>query len=111
MFTREDWEQRPFRALYRDEDVWFLLDQLRQGLAALPVFALEHFLAVRHSGSVRDRGHTWTHQLNGRTLENYLEKRPLYHRSPEDLLPTWALDFYRQRHKELNAPTENMIKS
>jgi glycosyltransferase involved in cell wall biosynthesis len=107
MFVREDWEQRPFRALRQDEDVWFLLDQVRQGLVALPVIALEHFLAVRHRGDVRDRGHTWTHQSDGGELENYLEERPLYHRPPEDLLPTWALDFYRRLHDEMNAPTEN----
>ena len=106
MFAREDWEQCRFRALYRDEDVWFLLDQIRQGLAALPVPALEHFLAVRHRGAAQDRGHTWTHQSDGRTLENYLEQRPLYHRRPEDLLPKWALDFYRQLHSESLALAE-----
>src|SRR5262245_6508906 len=109
LFTREDWQQRPFRALYQDEDVWFLLDQIRQGLSVVPVPALEHFLAVRHRGAARDRGHTWTHQGDGRTLENYLEQRPLYHRSPEDLLPKWALDFYRQLHKESIAPTESCL--
>ena len=107
MFAREDWEQRPFRALFWDEDVWFLLDQIRQGLVALPVLALEHFMAVRHSAAARDRGHTWTHQLDGGILESYLEQRPLYHRRPEDLLPKWALDFYRRLHDEMNAPTEN----
>lgn len=107
MFAREDWEQRPFRALFRDEDVWFLMDQIRQGLVALPVLALEHFLAVRHRGAAQDRGHTWTHQRDSETLENYLEQRPLYHRRPEDLLPTWALDFYRRLHNEMMAPTEN----
>ena len=93
--------------MYQDEDVWFLLDQERQGLVVLPVFALEHFMAVRHRGAVRDRGHTWTHQLDGRTLESYLQQRPLYHRRPEDLLPMWALDFYRGLHKELIARTES----
>src|SRR5215813_2206261 len=107
LFTREDWQQRPFRALYQDEDVWFLLDQIREGLSAVPVPALEHFLAVRHRGAAGDRGHTWTTQADGRTLENYLEERPLYHRRPEDLLPKWALDFYRQLHKESSAPTES----
>ena len=107
MFAREDWEKRPFRALRQDEDIWFVLDQQRQGLVALPVLALEHFMAVRHGGAAQDRGHTWTHQLNGGTLENYLEQRPLYHRHPEDLLPAWALEFYRRLHNEMIAPRES----
>ncbi len=107
LFTREDWEQRPFRALYQDEDTWFILDQQRQGLSALPVPALEHFLAVRHRGAARDRGHTWTHQGDGSTLETYLKQRPLYHRGPEDLLPKWALNFYRRLHEESIAHTKS----
>ena len=107
LFAREDWEQRHFRALYQDEDVWFLLDQERQGLVALPVIALEDFIAVRHRGAVRDRGHTWTHQSDGRPLEDYLKQRPLYHRLPEDLLPKWALHSYQQLRKELIEPTES----
>src|SRR5262249_38026445 len=67
LFAREDWEERPFRALPQDEDVWFLLDQLRVGATALPVQAPEAFVAVRHRGG-RDRGHTWTHQSTGQAL-------------------------------------------
>ena len=104
LFAREDWEQRPFRALNQDEDVWFLMDQVRQGLVTVPVFALEHFIAVRHRGALGDRGHTWTHQLDGRTLEAYLKERPLYHHPPEELLPEWVLDFYRELHQELTTP-------
>src|SRR5919197_2308128 len=37
LFTREDWGERPFRALPGDEDVWFLLDQARAGARLLPV--------------------------------------------------------------------------
>lgn len=54
LFRRDDWEERPFRALPRDEDVWFLLDQIRLGTVPLPVQALEHYLAVRHRGFGRD---------------------------------------------------------
>ncbi len=103
LFAREDWEQRPFRALNQDEDIWFLLDQQRNGAVALPVPALEHFLAVRHQGTAQDRGHTWRLQNDGRTLEKYLEERPLHRRRPEDLLPAWALAFYRELHQELIA--------
>ncbi len=31
LFAREDWEARPFRPVRFDEDVWYLLDQLRRG--------------------------------------------------------------------------------
>jgi len=104
LFAREDWEQRGFRALPQDEDVWFLLDQVRAGVTTLPVNAPETFLAVRHGGHPRDRGHTWTHQWDGTSLEDYLLDRPLYPGGPEALLPSWALDVYRALHRELVAP-------
>jgi glycosyltransferase involved in cell wall biosynthesis len=72
MFTREDWEVRPFRSLPQDEDVWFYKDHTAMGVSAVPVADTEIFLAVRHAGSQRDRGHTWTHQGDGRTMEEYL---------------------------------------
>lgn len=105
LFALEDWEERPFRALPRDEDVWFLLDQVRAGAFALPVRALESYLAVRHRGSHGDRGHTWTHQADGQTLEDYLRERPLHHRRPEGLLPDWALTVYRELRREMVANT------
>jgi hypothetical protein len=95
MFAREDWEERPFRALPRDEDVWFMLDQLSAGSVVLPVRAPDIYLAVRHRGTGSDRGHTWTHQWNGDTLESYLLERQLYAPGPEALLPEWALEIYR----------------
>ncbi len=95
LFAREDWEGRPFRAVRQDEDVWFLLDQTLTG-SVRPVRALESFLAVRHDGAARERGHTWTRQGTGETLEGYLQKRPLYEKQPDDLLPAWALPFYRR---------------
>jgi hypothetical protein len=103
LFSREDWLERPFRALPGDEDVWFYLDQCRLGAAVLAVRALELFLAVRHAGALQDRGHTWTHQGNGLVLEDYLQHRPVYKRSPEALLPDWAVERYRSLRGDLIA--------
>lgn len=103
LFGREDCEERGFRALPQDEDVWFLLDRLRLGTSLLPVQGLETFLAVRHRGGTADRGHTWTHQWNGQTLDDYLLRRPLHGRRPEGLLPRWALAVYRELRRDLLA--------
>jgi len=94
-FTREMWEEHPFRGVPRDEDVWFYMDQLRHGGTCVTVDAPESFLAVRHSGSPTDRGHTWTRQLDGQRLESYLLDLPLHDGGPEALLPDWALQEYR----------------
>jgi hypothetical protein len=106
VFATEDWQHRRFRPLFQDEDMWFLRDQTRVGAVVLPVRspgALDSFLAVRHHRTVIDRGHTWTQQVDGRPLEEYLrEERPLY-KSPEELLPDWALGFYRDLRTELLA--------
>jgi glycosyltransferase involved in cell wall biosynthesis len=101
LFSREDWQAVPFRGLPQDEDIWFLLDQLAAGSVALPVQAPETYLAVRHRGSLIDRGHTWTHQSNGQTLESSLLGRALYEQTPEALLPSWALDVYRDLRREM----------
>jgi glycosyltransferase involved in cell wall biosynthesis len=103
LFTREDWEEHPFRAVPRDEDVWFYLDQVRAGGSYVTVNAPETFLAVRHGGGLRDRGHTWTRQLDGQPLEAYLLDRPLYPGGPEALLPAWALARYSDLQQELLA--------
>jgi len=103
MFPREDWRERPFRALRHDEDTWFLLDQLHAGATGLPVEALETFLAVRHAGSRQERGHTWTHQATGQTLEGHMRARPLHAATPEALLPEWALATYREIRAEIGA--------
>jgi glycosyltransferase involved in cell wall biosynthesis len=102
LFTREDWKERPFRALSSNEDMWFLEDQLKLGISPLPVRDPELFLAVRHSGSRRDRGHSWTHQWYGEALETYLPRRPTY-RTPEALLPAWAIAAYRELQRDLLA--------
>jgi glycosyltransferase involved in cell wall biosynthesis len=101
MFTRDAWEIRPFRPLFQDEDVWFFLDQIRWGGSILPVHSLESFMAVRHHGSTRDRGHIWTHQHHGGTMEDDIQTRELYGRRPEDLLPEFALNVYRELQREL----------
>jgi glycosyltransferase involved in cell wall biosynthesis len=100
LFAREDWETGPFRPVRFDEDVWYVLDQLECGVTVLPVRALELFMAVRHRGASRDRGHTWTHQGNGEALEDYLGRRPLIAEGPEGLLPAWALQFYREVQRD-----------
>ncbi len=100
MFSRDTWEERPFRGLPGDEDVWFFMDQARLGTAVVPVHAPETYLAVRHGG-LADRGHTWRQQADGRALETYLLERDLYQNGPEALLPDWALQFYRGLRSEM----------
>ena len=101
LFARDDWEHRPFRPLMNDEDLWFLLDQTRDGASLVIARALESFLAVRHRGTASDRGHTWVVQHDGRTLERFLEEERPLHRTPEELLPDWALQFYRELRVEM----------
>jgi glycosyltransferase involved in cell wall biosynthesis len=103
LFTRHGWEERPFRPLFRDEDVWFLMDQLRCGAKVVLVRDIEAFTAVRHRDVTSDRGHAWTHQHDGRTLEQSLSDRALYHRKPEEFLPDFAMELYRDLHKEMLA--------
>jgi glycosyltransferase involved in cell wall biosynthesis len=95
LFPREMWEEQPFRPLPGDEDVWFLIDQSRLGATTLTVDAIETFLAVRHAGLSLDRGHTWTHQGSGEALDDYTLRLEPYGRSPEELLPAWAITAYR----------------
>ena len=106
VFAREDWQQCRFRPLFHDEDLWFLQDMTRAGAVLLPVRSpgsLDTFLAVRHGSTGRNRGHTWTQQADGRSLETYLrEERPLY-KTPEEILPEPALRFYRGLRAELLA--------
>ncbi|MCC7106708.1 MAG: glycosyltransferase [Chloroflexi bacterium] len=94
-FTRDSWQERPFRNLPGDEDLWFLLDQLSIGANALPVPAVDSFVAVRHGGTGTDRGHTWVHQWDGQPLEHYLLDRELIVGGPESVFQHWALEVYR----------------
>src|SRR5262245_41399113 len=85
----------------RTRTFWFLIDQRRRGIDFLPVDALEQFIAIRHQADVDARGHTWTHNPDGETLESQMTRLPKYSRPPEALLPGWARSFYRELH--LNA--------
>jgi glycosyltransferase involved in cell wall biosynthesis len=107
-FAREDWEAQPFRAVRSDEDVWFLLDHQRGGGAFLPVQALETYVAVSHDGSRVDRGKRWTEEvgLAGQSLDDYVRDRVLCERTPEDLLPDWALAAYRAIYRDQVVKTE-----
>lgn len=101
LFARDDWTQRPFRALSRQEDMWYVLDQVNLGVAPVWVQAQDLFLAVRHAGDGRDLGHTWTRQAQGQSVEAYFRQRPLYKGGPEALLPEWALAVYRDLQRDL----------
>jgi glycosyltransferase involved in cell wall biosynthesis len=101
LFSKDDWRRRPFRPLPIDEDVWFFRDQVTAGANALPIDSQETYVAIRHHGHGDTFGHTWTHQADGSTLEDYLTYRPLYAKPPEELFPSWALAVYRQVHEEI----------
>lgn len=100
-FRRADWARFPFRDLPADEDVWFYTDQIRLGALSVACSATDGFLAVRHQGGKRDRGHTWKRQLDVRTLEDFIREQPLFDRQPDELLPPWAIAFYRDLQQEL----------
>lgn len=108
-FRHEDWKEAPFRNLPADEDLWFFQDHLRLGGTPLPIKDPEIFLAVRHRGSRRNRGHTWVNQWNNISLEDFLQERPL-HKKPEKLLPRWAVSFYRTIREELIAGPADAVE-
>jgi hypothetical protein len=97
-FALDDWLDHPFRPLPRIEDSWFVNDHVRVGGTAIPVSAVEEFVQVRHHGN-----HLWHSDVTGRSVEQGLREQPLYHRSPEELFPDWALAVYRERHRQLAA--------
>jgi glycosyltransferase involved in cell wall biosynthesis len=101
LFSRDDWEAVPFRAVRSHEDLWFLMDQRRRGIEFLPVDALEQFVAIRHRADAGERGHTWTHNPDGERMESEMMRLPKHSRAPEAVLPHWARSFYR--HLYLNA--------
>ncbi len=102
-YSKADWRERPFRPISAGEDVWFLRDQMAAGRIALPIYARESYVAVRHTGSTGDRGHTWTHQGDGQTMEAYLNGRTIFSKTPEEMFPDWALETYRVMHQRLVA--------
>lgn len=101
-FRRADWLLHPFRPLPGDEDLWFFLDQMEAHARSIAIDDPELFLAVRHRGSQQERGHTWVTQMDTRPLEDYLLERPLHARSPEKMLPGWAMSFYQDLRRELH---------
>lgn len=103
VFAREDWQEHPFRGVAHHEDMWFLHDQLALGVSALPVMASDLFMAVRHGGGGGERGHTWTQQWQGQELDSFLRDCDRY-RSPEQLLPGWAIAAYRRLQRDLLSP-------
>ncbi len=104
VFAREDWEERPFRHIAHHEDMWFLRDQLASGVSILPVTTPDLFMAVRHRAGVGERGHTWTQQWQGQDIDSYVLGHDSY-RSPEELLPDWAITAYRGLQRDLGMAT------
>jgi glycosyltransferase involved in cell wall biosynthesis len=102
VFTRENWAEAPFRALTSNEDMWFCHDQRVLGVLPRPVTGLDVYLAVRHADSAHDRGHQWRRQWHGEDLDSYLLRRPV-EKTPEALLPRWAVARYRDLRRELVA--------
>jgi glycosyltransferase involved in cell wall biosynthesis len=106
LFNRDAWEVRPFRPMFQGQDSWFLLDQRRWGATVLPVPVRDYYLALRHGGSTGERGHSWTQQRYGRTLDDGLKELPLHDRRPEDMLPGFALKVYSELRRELLMATK-----
>jgi glycosyltransferase involved in cell wall biosynthesis len=93
-FRREDWVASPFRPINRSVDRQFLADQARLGTRMLTVAAPEDFLGVRHRGVGNNRGHTWIDE------RGYIDRLTSCGRSPDDLLTSWAVAFYRHLSNE-----------
>ena len=102
VFLRENWAEAPFRRLSCNEDMWFCHDQQSLGVVPRPVIVPDVYLAVRHAHSSLDRGHAWRRQWHGEELDSYLLRRPV-EKTPESLLPRWALTAYRALRAELRA--------
>lgn len=106
LFAREDWEAVPFRALPRAVDFWFVIDCIVSNMRVHRIAAIESYIQVRHG-----RGHLWTAQLDGTSVEASMLEQPLFTPGPEALLPAWALAIYRRRHETLggaDAPRGNI---
>lgn len=99
-FLRSDAIDTPFRPRTVAVDSAFFFDLWTRGVPELRVPRPESYLAVRHGGPGRNRGHTWLHSRDTRTVEAALVDRPLY-KAPEALIDEWALPFYRGLHEQL----------
>ena len=108
VFLRENWAEAPFRGLSSNEDMWFCHDQRNLGVISRPVVAPDVYLAVRHARSSVDRGHAWRRQWHGEELDSYLLRRPV-EKTPESLLPRWALAAYRDLRAELRTGRPRLV--
>jgi glycosyltransferase involved in cell wall biosynthesis len=106
LFSRDDWTERPFREVRRDDDEWFVLDRNQLGRVIIPVPTLESFLSVRHAGASGERGHTWLFDADARPAESPFAPG-LYEKRPEHLLPEWALAIYREIRDRIRTPIED----
>jgi glycosyltransferase involved in cell wall biosynthesis len=106
LFSREDWEEQPFREVRRDDDEWFMRDQNRLGRMLIPVAALHSFLSVRHEGAAGERGHTWRLQSDGGPTDDRFVGCDWHDEKPEDLLPDWALTVYRDIRDRIRTARE-----
>jgi glycosyltransferase involved in cell wall biosynthesis len=102
LFAREDWAEAPFKPISVHEDMEFVNGQMDLGILPLPVYRPGMFVVVRHPDSSNDRGHSWMHVNGGRQLEHHLLRLPRY-RTPESLLPRWALPAYTAIQRDLLA--------
>ncbi len=102
VFAREDWLECQFRQVSHHEDMWFLQDLMELGVSPLPVTQPDLFMAVRHRGWDKERGHSWTQRWEGQDLDMFLQDCEQY-RSPEQLLPPWAIAAYTRLRQEIAA--------
>jgi glycosyltransferase involved in cell wall biosynthesis len=91
---REDWVETPFRSLY-SEDRWIAADQADINLLSLVLDAEMSFIQIRHTG------HTWTDANPRLTVEEAMQRWPLFEHPPDVVFPDWALAVYRDLHGRL----------
>jgi glycosyltransferase involved in cell wall biosynthesis len=108
VFMRENWAEAPFRGISSNEDMWFCHDQIELGVMPRPTPWVDIFLAIRHSNIAGNRGHAWRRQWHGEELDSYLLRRPV-EKTPEALLPRWALGTYRSLRGELLAERRQLV--
>jgi glycosyltransferase involved in cell wall biosynthesis len=93
-FPRAMWEEGAFPASRTGEDTDFYLAHARRGAKLLPVAEPDLLVATRHTGLTADRTHTWVDQ-NTPDPDGHIRRWPAHPATPEQVLPGWALDFYR----------------